>query len=279
MSSRIQTHELIWNEERIKAFWDQNAQLPWAQETYFGFQVGYGVVRLLNKLLPLRGKRILDYGCGPGYLADHLLAAGAICTGIDSSIESVEKANQRLGGHPRWEGAFLDQQGLAIAKGPFDLIISVETLEHMLPDRLPELFRTFRQALLPTDGHLWLSTPNKERLDLAQVYCPECGATFHRFQHQAAYDSESLSVLVKNNGFNTRVVGATNFARFQPPPKATLLDWNLRLILQRSLVGLDVLAEAVGIHPARTRRFFPMIRVGQGPHLFLLGNPEIEYKN
>lgn len=272
MSYEPSIHELVWDEARVQTFWNHYAQLPSAQETYFAYQVGQGIVRLLNKLVPLRGKRVLDYGCGPGYLVDYLLAAGARCVGVDSSQASIELANRRLEGHPGWEGAFLpSEDSLPFPDASFDLIISVETLEHLFPEKVPTVLRAFHRALVPREGLLWLTTPHNERLEQSQDFCPECQATFHRFQHQSSYDTERLTSLLAAHGFRIHATGATDFARFQPPPRVTPLDWNLRLLLKRSLLLFDAIGEALHVHPSRSMGFPTRGRVGSGPHLFWLG--------
>ncbi len=55
----------------------------------FVFKYGEDLVDALN---PLPGERILDLGCGTGYLANVIAEAGATVVGIDSSLEMVAKA-------------------------------------------------------------------------------------------------------------------------------------------------------------------------------------------
>lgn len=55
----------------------------------FVFKYGEDLVDALN---PLPGERILDLGCGTGYLTNVIAAAGATVVGIDSSLEMVAKA-------------------------------------------------------------------------------------------------------------------------------------------------------------------------------------------
>src|SRR5438132_11813097 len=47
---------------------------------------------VLNAVGPARGLRVLDAGCGEGYLARKLAKEGAIVTGIDSSAELIKAA-------------------------------------------------------------------------------------------------------------------------------------------------------------------------------------------
>jgi trans-aconitate methyltransferase len=69
--------------------------MKWNAELYddkhsFVFQYGENVLELLD-IKP--GERILDLGCGTGYLTSQIQQHGAIVTGIDASPEMVEKAH------------------------------------------------------------------------------------------------------------------------------------------------------------------------------------------
>ena len=55
----------------------------------FVFKYGEDVVR---QLAPRPGERILDLGCGTGYLTNLIAQAGARVTGIDSSASMIERA-------------------------------------------------------------------------------------------------------------------------------------------------------------------------------------------
>ena len=55
----------------------------------FVFRYGEDLVELLK---PQAGERILDLGCGTGYLTSIIANSGASVVGIDNSIEMVTKA-------------------------------------------------------------------------------------------------------------------------------------------------------------------------------------------
>lgn len=55
----------------------------------FVFKYGEELVDVLN---PQAGERILDLGCGTGYLTSIIAASGAAVVGIDSSLEMITKA-------------------------------------------------------------------------------------------------------------------------------------------------------------------------------------------
>ena len=67
---------------------DWNASL-YDDKHSFVFKYGEDLVELLR---PKNGERILDLGCGTGYLTSLIAASGATVIGIDNSIEMVTKA-------------------------------------------------------------------------------------------------------------------------------------------------------------------------------------------
>jgi SAM-dependent methyltransferase len=93
-------------------------------------------------------KSILDIACGVGYgsrlLKDSLPAA--LVTGVDSSADAIEYANDRyaLPGL-----TFRVADGTTFDDGPFDAVVSLETIEH-LPDPQPFIQRVTTRLLRPS---------------------------------------------------------------------------------------------------------------------------------
>lgn len=115
--------------------------------------VYWGIRSFLNK----KGlRRILEVGCGFGYLTFALAKAGHRVKGIDISNIAVENASKKYG-----EGLFecVDVRELAEREGPvYDLIIFTEVIEHI--ENIKEFMRAV-DALLVPGGNLLLTTPNK----------------------------------------------------------------------------------------------------------------------
>ena len=97
-------HDLEWDESKSKRFWDFVSCWEPYDGDYFSKQVGTGIVKFLGYVSPLEGN-VLDFACGPGYLVDHLLAAGVQCEAFDFSKNSVDMVNRRFQGHPLFKGA------------------------------------------------------------------------------------------------------------------------------------------------------------------------------
>lgn len=80
------------------------------------------------------GKRVLDYGCGNGYVLARYAENGADVVGVDITDKAVELSRKRfeVGG---LEGTFLRNDGrtVPLADGSFDIVCSMGVLHH-IPD-------------------------------------------------------------------------------------------------------------------------------------------------
>ena len=100
---------------------------------------------MLNLAGDVRGRRILDAGCGSGPLAAALRAQGATVTGFDSSATMVELARQRLGAGAELHVAELGQP-LPFTDGAFDDVVASLVLHYLRDWTAPlgELRRVLR---------------------------------------------------------------------------------------------------------------------------------------
>jgi 2-polyprenyl-3-methyl-5-hydroxy-6-metoxy-1,4-benzoquinol methylase len=81
------------------------------------------------------GTRVLDVGCGNGFLCGELLRRGCGVVGIDLSLQGIEIARRS---HPRarFELLAADAQLLeTLGEPPFDLVVSTEVVEHLYSPR------------------------------------------------------------------------------------------------------------------------------------------------
>jgi len=81
----------------------------------------------------LRGKAVVDVGCGAGLLSEALAAKGALVLGIDLAQEVLEAARRHLGGSKLpVEYRSIAAEALAAERpGGFDLVTCLEMLEHV----------------------------------------------------------------------------------------------------------------------------------------------------
>lgn len=106
----------------------------------------------------VRGKRVLDAGCGAGYGSLLLATSGAAeVVGIDIDAAAIAQAAQRFP-HPRVTYRVDDCQTIFQAAGPWDVICSFENIEHL---SAPEKFLAAAASQLTDDGVLLVSTPDR----------------------------------------------------------------------------------------------------------------------
>jgi 2-polyprenyl-3-methyl-5-hydroxy-6-metoxy-1,4-benzoquinol methylase len=102
----------------------------------------------LARLGPVRGKHILEVGCGTGALAVYLAQQGARVTAIDLSTENVRLARRRVavnGVTDRVDVRIVPAEALADPDVSYDAIIGNQVLHHFeLDAAMPNLRRLMR---------------------------------------------------------------------------------------------------------------------------------------
>jgi SAM-dependent methyltransferase len=102
-------------------------------------------------LAPRLGERVLDIGCGPGFLAAELGAA----VGPDSAVEAIDNgeamlasARTRCASKPWITVRHGDASRFDAADGAFDLAVSIQVHEYVadVPGSLRDVFRVLRRG-------------------------------------------------------------------------------------------------------------------------------------
>jgi SAM-dependent methyltransferase len=110
--------------------------------------------------LPLaRGRRVLDAACGEGYGSALLSTAAASVLGVDIADDALAHARSRYATQANLRFEHGDATALdALPSAAFDLIVSMETLEHVAAHEA--MIDGFARLLAP-GGLLLLSSPDK----------------------------------------------------------------------------------------------------------------------
>ncbi|HID64657.1 MAG TPA: class I SAM-dependent methyltransferase [Anaerolineae bacterium] len=112
--------------------------------------------RQVASLLKATGaERILDAGCGEGFVVSYLLQGndGLIITGIDCNLEAIEIARQMVPGVLFDVG---DLREMPYGDDSFDLVMCLEVLEH-----LPDPQRGLCELRRVTSAHCLVSVPHE----------------------------------------------------------------------------------------------------------------------
>jgi len=122
-------------------------------------QIAIHIQRYRFAIPYVRGKRVLDAGCGIGYGSKLLADAGPVAVlGVDISRDAIDIAEKQFG-HDRLDFVCDDCQTLARVQGPFDVVVSFEALEHFEDG---QSFVSRVAQLLAPGGVFLVSTPNKD---------------------------------------------------------------------------------------------------------------------
>jgi O-antigen chain-terminating methyltransferase len=105
-------------------------------------------------------REVLDIGCGRGEFLELMREAGVPARGIDLSRESVEVCRRK---GLQADAADLYTHLADLPEASLDGIFSAQVVEHLPPERLPDMIR-LAASRLERDGVLAIETPNPECL-------------------------------------------------------------------------------------------------------------------
>ena len=121
----------------------------------------------LSLLGEVRGRRVLDAGCGPGIYAEILVDRGAKVVGFDASENMVELAKKRLGDRAEFFRANLEDVWDRLGGASFDLALSALAMDYTRDwsGPLAEFFRVLRPG-----GRLVFSVEHPSSTFVRHVY-------------------------------------------------------------------------------------------------------------
>ncbi|MEO0485394.1 MAG: magnesium protoporphyrin IX methyltransferase [Pseudomonadota bacterium] len=130
---------------RVEDYFDRTATKAWEQLTSDApvsrvratVRAGRDEMRatMIAQLGDLRGKRVLDAGCGTGLATEALAEAGAEVVAVDISPSLIKIAEDRLPAHLRDRVTFAAGDMLA-DRGAFDAVFAMDSLIYYTPTDL-----------------------------------------------------------------------------------------------------------------------------------------------
>jgi SAM-dependent methyltransferase len=105
----------------------------------------------------VRGKTVLDAGCGDGYGTDRLAETAARALGVDRSAETIALAAQRYQ-RPNLAYRVCELPRLTDLGEQFDVVCNFQVIEHLVD---PRPFLQQARAVLAAGGCLIVTTPNR----------------------------------------------------------------------------------------------------------------------
>ena len=115
---------------------------------------------VLQEFLDLKGKRVLDVGCGDGALARLMTRAGARVTGIECAQGQLDRARAAK---PAGEEVYLFGYGesLPLCEDSFDILVYFNALHHVPVEVQPCAMQEAARVLKPS-GLLYIQEPIAE---------------------------------------------------------------------------------------------------------------------
>lgn len=164
------------------------------------------IFRLLERYNIGRNDRILDYGCGSGFLVGQLQNQGYDAYGVDISKEAIDFGISRGVKSLSLE----DEVNANFANNYFDAILAMDVIEHIEDDQsaLEKLERLLRPG-----GYLIITVP---------AYQWMWGVQDEAAHHFRRYTTESVLALVRNSRASLSIIRSTYFNTFLFGPIAVV---------------------------------------------------------
>lgn len=144
--------------------------------------------------------KVLDIGCGGGFLLKNFKNKGWEVLGLDIIESSVKYSKNVLDINA--EKIDFEKTGISdlIRKfGKFDLVVMTDALEHFFD---PEKILNKIYSLLNDNGILFISVPNIESISFQ--FIGKEWAIISPLEHISYFSENSLDILLKNSGFLNR---------------------------------------------------------------------------
>jgi SAM-dependent methyltransferase len=207
-----------------------------------------------KRLGTVKNKRLLEIGCGRGYLLKEAQALGMFVNGLESSPDGVSRANEWLGSEIVSLGILGDN---VFADETFDVVIATDVIEHV---RDPKSFMAQVHKILSSGGLFYCVTPSLDSLSarLMGRYWME-----YKEEHLFYFNRNNMASLCEGAGFrniqihdNFKILNAeyiaAHFERY-PVPTVSPIVVNAAKLLPKRLAHMPVKIVASGMTLCATK--------------------------
>lgn len=226
-------HEVMRTGHPVQRFWHQKKFLNVARH------------------LPVSA-RVLDLGCGPGSFLDVAAESRPDIrgVGIDIASRQIDFARQNVQNRHGQRIEFLQLKGgeeaLPFADGSFDVVTSIEVIEHIHPFLALRMLAEARRLLKP-GGKLIVTTPNyRSAWPLIEWALEKLSPVKYHEQHINKYTPNSLLKFLECAGYKVGKVSSI----FMIAPFTAAVSWKLAEAIDKLegssdfLLGSLLIAEA-----------------------------------
>ncbi len=245
----------------------------------------------------LRGRYILDIGCGRGELVCEAARRGARAVGIDYAHAAVELSRERLARmqeymRERPEFQLANAKGLAFSDGSFDVVFLVDVYEHLHPYEIEHTLGEVKRVLRP-GGRLIVHTgPNTwfyrygyplvreaARRLLRREFPEDLRGQYDDVMHVNEQNPLSLYRGLTSAGFRAAVRPRSFFVdinpdRWERAVMKVLFARPLGYLFCTSLMAVAVPREGGSEASLRVGRMLRMLDLPRGSRVLLVGESE-----
>ncbi len=150
---------------------------------------------LLDELLDVSARDVLDVGCGQGWLARRLTAAGARVVGLDPQAGALEQARRESSPDERARYVKGVAEELPFPDASFDVVVFFNSLHHVPEAHMDTALAEAARVLRP-GGVLYVQEPLAEG-EFFELTCPVEDETRLRAQAQASLERAVAGAFVE----------------------------------------------------------------------------------
>lgn len=188
-------------------------------------EIGYEHLHRYYSIAPLlKDKTVLDVACGEGYGTAIIAQFATSVVGVDIDAEVINAAlDKYTNQYPNATFISGSASNLPFKNNLFDVVVSLETIEHLSVDMQRQFMEEIKRVLLP-GGILIMSTPDKEIYTEKQDYNnPFHLHEFYKEEYEIFIKAFFSHVIVYYQGYE--VVSIISNASINNELKINVINW------------------------------------------------------